>query len=137
VAPPRKHIFALGIMLGACHGDILAADPAVDWASAQRVTVQLVDDRFVPDKLLFRRGVAYRLHMENDGADIHDFTAPEFFNAIAIRNPDVLEPTRKDEVSLQPKEQKVLYFVAQKPGVYGLKCVNHDWDNMLGTITIE
>jgi uncharacterized cupredoxin-like copper-binding protein len=133
----RKHIFALGLMLGTCLGDILAADPAVDWASAQLVTVQLVDDHFVPDKLVFRRGVPYRLHMENGGADIHDFTAPEFFNAIAIHNPEVLERTRKDEVSLQPKEQKDLYFVAQKLGVYRLVCVNHDWDNMVGEITIE
>jgi uncharacterized cupredoxin-like copper-binding protein len=142
-------IFALGIWLGACHGDILAAGPAVpageaaagtpniDWASARLVTVEMVDDRFVPDKLVFRRGVPYRLHMENSGADIHDFTAPEFFNAIAIRNPDVLERTRQDEVSLQPKEQKDLYFVAQKPGHYRLICANHDWDNMVGDITIE
>jgi uncharacterized cupredoxin-like copper-binding protein len=140
VTIPHKHIFALGILLGICHGGILAADPAapnIDWAGARLVTVELVDDRFVPDKLVFQRGVAYRLHMENGGADIHDFTAPEFFNAIAIRNPEVLERTRKDEVSLQPKEQKDLYFVAQKPGVYKLTCVNHDWDNMTGDITVE
>jgi uncharacterized cupredoxin-like copper-binding protein len=135
VSTPHKRILALGILLGLCHGGILAAD--VDWTSAQLVTVQLVDDRFVPDKLVFRRGVAYRLHLENTGADIHDFTAPEFFSAIAIRNPEVLERTRKDEVSLQPKEQKDLYFVAQKPGTYKLVCVNHDWDNMVGNITIE
>jgi uncharacterized cupredoxin-like copper-binding protein len=135
VSTPHKHILTLGILLGACHGGLLAAD--VDWASAQPVTVQLIDDRFVPDKLVFRRGVPYRLHMENNGTDIHDFTAPEFFNAISIRNPEVLERTRKDEVSLQPKEQKDLYFVAQKPGRYKLVCVNHDWDNMVGSITIE
>ena len=144
-------IVALGMGLGACHGVVLAAGPAVpaskaaavadtptiDWASALLVTVQMVDDRFVPDKLVFRRGVPYRLHMENSDADIHDFTAPEFFNAIAIRNPEVLERTRQDEVSLQPKEQKDLYFVARKPGLYRLTCVNHDWDNMVGDITIE
>lgn len=131
----HKRIPALGILLGAWHCGILAAD--VDWANAQLVTVQMVDDRFVPDRLVFRRGVPYRLHLENDGADIHDFTAPEFLNAIAIRNPEVLERTRKDEVSLQSKEQKDLFFVATKPGHYRLVCVNHDWDNMVGDITIE
>ena len=124
-------------MLGAYLGVILAADPAIDWASARVVTVKMVDDRFVPDKLVFQRGIPYRLRMENDGADIHDFTAPEFFNAITIRNPEVLERTRRDEVSLQPKEQKDLFFVAQQPGQYKLICVNHDWDNMVGVITIE
>jgi uncharacterized cupredoxin-like copper-binding protein len=130
---------ALGIALGAWHGVIPAAadEGSTDWASAVLVTVQMIDDRFVPDKLVFRRGVPYRLHMENSGDDIHDFTAPEFFSAIAIRNPDVLERTRKDEVSLQPKEQKDLYFVAQKAGHYRLICVNHDWDNMVGDIIIE
>jgi uncharacterized cupredoxin-like copper-binding protein len=140
-----------GIWLSGCHGDILAADPEapaskaaaasgtsnIDWAGAVLVTVQLVDDRFVPEKLVFRRGVPYRLHLENSGADTHDFTAREFFNAIDIRNPDVLERTRRDEISLQPKEQKDLYFVAQKPGLYRLICANHDWDNMVGDITIE
>jgi uncharacterized cupredoxin-like copper-binding protein len=124
-------------MLGTCRGVALAADPAVDWASARVVTVQLVDDRFVPDRLVFQRGIPYRLRMENNGADIHDFTAPEFFKAITVRNPDIMEPTRRDEVSLQPKEQKDLFFVAQKPGQYKLMCVNHDWDNMVGVITIE
>ena len=97
----------------------------------------MVDDRFVPDKLVFQRGIAYRLRMENAGDDIHDFTAPDFFNAITIRNPDVLERTRRDQVSLQTKEGKDLFFVAQKPGRYKLICVNHDWDNMVGVITIE
>lgn len=62
----------LGIVLGAWHGAIpAAADEAnTDWAGAVLVTVQLIDDRFVPDKLVFRRGVAYRLHMENSGDDI-------------------------------------------------------------------
>lgn len=142
-------IAALGIWLGVCNSDIRADGPAapaskaaaaalnVDWASARLVTVQMVDDRFVPDKLVFQRDVPYRLHMENKGTDIHEFTAPEFFHAIAIRNPDVLEQTRQDEVFLQPKERKDLYFVAKKPGLYKLICANHEWDNMVGDITIE
>jgi len=133
----RAAITALGIVLGAYLGIVLAAEPAVDWASARVVTVKMVDDKFVPDKMVFQHGIPYRLHMENAGDDIHDFTAPEFFSAITIRNPEVLERTRKDEVSLQPREQKDLFFVAQKPGRYKLLCVNHDWDNMVGTIAIE
>ena len=136
-----RRVFALGILLAASPGGAMAADPAsgtgVDWANAQTVTLQMVDDRFVPDKFVFRRGVPYRLHMENAGADIHEFTAPEFLKAITIRNPEVLERTRQDEVALQPNEQKDLYFVPQKPGSYKLTCANHDWDNMVGSITIE
>ena len=90
-----------------------------------------------PGTLGLRRPSSCRPHAARPGSPIHHFTAPEFFKAIAIRNPEVLERTRKDEVSLQPKEQKDLDFVAQTPGVYKLVCVNHDWDNMVGDITIE
>jgi len=144
-----KRIVALGAVLVACQGGVAAADPsmpggetavnwpAVDWAHARVVTVQMIDDRFVPDKIAFQRGSAYRLHLVNAGADVHEFTAPEFLKAIAIRNPNVLERTRLDEIALQPKEQKDLYFVARTPGHYRLTCANHDWDNMVGEITIE
>ena len=130
---------ALGIALGSWQGGGAAAGPSgeVDWAHVRVVTVQMVDDRFVPDKLVFQSGAAYRLHLVNAGSDLHEFTAPEFLKAIAIRNPDVLEPTRSDEIVLQPKEQKDLYFVARGPGRYKLVCANHDWDNMVGEITIE
>jgi uncharacterized cupredoxin-like copper-binding protein len=115
-------------------GSANAAD--VDWASAQLVTVQLIDDRFVPDKLAFRRGVPYRLRLENGGKEMHEFTAPEFFKAIAVRNPEVLEQAG-NEVLLHSKEHKELYFVADKPGRYSLSCSDHDWDGMIGEITVE
>ena len=145
----EKWIVALGVALGACQGSVMAAEPSmpgtksaadspdIDWANVRVVTVQMVDDRFVPDKFVFRHGAAYRLHLENAGTDVHEFTAPEFLRAIAIRNPEVLERTRSDEILLQPKEQKDLYFVARSPGHYRLTCANHDWDNMVGEITIE
>jgi len=130
---------AVAIALALCQGTGVAADPLpeVDWAKARVVNVQMIDDRFVPDRFVFQRGTAYRLHMENAGADLHEFTAPEFLKAIAIRNPEVLERTRPDEIALQPQEQKDLYFVARTPGRYKLTCANHEWDNMVGEITIE
>jgi len=110
---------------------------SIDWANARVVNVKMIDDRFVPDKLVFQSGTAYRLHLENSGADLHEFTAPEFLRAIAIRNPEVLERTRSDEIALQPKEQKDLYFVARNPDQYRLTCANHEWDDMVGEITIQ
>ena len=134
----RKWFFGLGVALGVGYGAVVAADPPdIDWANARLVNIQMIDDRFVPDKLVFQRGIAYHLHLENSGADLHEFTAPEFLKAIEIRNPDVLERTRPDEIALQPKEQKDLYFVARTPGRYRLTCANHDWDNMVGEITIQ
>ena len=111
-----------------------AAD--VDWTRAELVTVQLIDARFVPDKLTFRSGVPYRLRLENRGRDMHEFTAPEFIKTIEIRNPEVLEQAG-NEVLVEPKAHKELYFIARKPGRYPLICADHDWDGMVGEITVE
>ena len=132
---PGAGAILAAMALGAFPAGASAAE--VDWGSAQLVTVEMVDDHFVPDKLVFKRGVPYRLRLVNGGADIHEFEAAEFFKAIVLRNPEVLERTRQDEVALQPKEQKDVYFVAPRPGRYKLTCPNHDWDNMVGDITVE
>ena len=108
----------------------------VDWTKAQVVRVEMARSRFFPDKLTFRRGVAYRLHLENTGGDMHEFTAPEFFKAVSIRNPEALD-AQQHEVLLQPKESRDLYFVPLKSGRYELTCADHDWDGMVGDITIE
>ena len=61
----------------------------------------MVDDRFEPDHLSFRHGVPYRLHMENHGKDLHEFTAPEFLADAIVRDPRVLANGGK-EVVVQP-----------------------------------
>jgi uncharacterized cupredoxin-like copper-binding protein len=103
---------------------------------AELVTVQLIDDRFVPDKLAFRSGVLYRLRLENHGKEMHEFTAPEFFKTIEVKNPEVLEPGLP-EVLLHPSESKDLYFVARQSGRYPLTCADHDWDGMVGEIVVQ
>ena len=108
----------------------LAADPG------QEVTVQLLDDKFVPDQLVFRAGVRYRLRLENRGREMHEFTAPEFIKTLDVKNPEVLEQAG-NEVLVQPGTSKDLVFVAKKPGRYPLTCADHDWDGMVGEITVE
>jgi uncharacterized cupredoxin-like copper-binding protein len=110
--------------------------PPAERADAELVTVQLVDDRFLPDRLTFRRGVLYRLRLENNGKEMHEFTAPEFFAAIEVKNPDVLEPGLP-EILLHPKTRKELYFIARRPGQYPLRCADHDWDGMVGEIDVQ
>lgn len=105
-------------------------------APAQTVTVRLVDDRFIPDHLRFRRGETYRLVLENHGHELHEFSAPQFMKAIAIADPQVLA-AGGNEVVLQPGETKELSFTARDPGHYGLTCADHDWDGMTGDITVE
>ncbi len=118
----------LGILLGA---------PATR-SQPQTVTLDLVmiDYRFIPDHLTFEHDVHYRLHMENHGKETHEVTAPTFFASADIDNPEVLN-REHSEVVMQPGEVKDLYLTAHRPGTYDLRCSDHDWDGMVGGITVE
>jgi len=112
-----------------------AGSRAADWSKVQTVTVVTVEYAFKPNTLTFHKGVAYRLHLDNQGREQHEFTAPDFFKAIHIRNPKIVNADLT-EIVVEPGEQKDLYFVAQRPGSYKLICSDHDWAGMTGDITI-
>jgi uncharacterized cupredoxin-like copper-binding protein len=130
----RKVLATSGFALLA--GLLLAA--AASGAEPQLVTlaVELIDDQFVPNHLVFRHGVHYRLHLENHGTDQHEFTAPVFFASAGIDNPAALN-REQTEVVLQPGESRDVFLTPQRPGTYPLICADHDWDGMTGDITVE
>jgi uncharacterized cupredoxin-like copper-binding protein len=109
---------------------------AADRSAPQDVTVMLSEYRFSPDHLVFRRGVPYRLILENRGKELHEFTAPAFFHAVALAAPEILVPGG-GEVVLGPGERKALEFVAADAGHYSLSCADHDWAGMTGDIVVE
>jgi uncharacterized cupredoxin-like copper-binding protein len=118
-----------------------AAAPAgraarVDWAKARLVTVVTVEYRFLPNHLVFRRDLAYRLRVQNRGHELHELTAPEFFRTVELRNPEALNQERT-ELVLQPGEQKDIYFVPKRPGRYDMRCADHDWAGMTGDIIVK
>lgn len=118
-----------------CVGAVAAA-PAIDWSKAQTVRVEMVDYRFVPDHLTFQHGMVYRLHFENHGKELHEFTAPEFFAEAIVRDPGKLANGGK-EVVVQPGETADVDFVPQRAGHYDLTCADHDWDGMVGSIEVQ
>jgi uncharacterized cupredoxin-like copper-binding protein len=99
------------------------------------VDVTMVDYRFVPDHLSFQHGVHYRLHLVNKGKQTHEFTAPEFFASAKIDNPDMLN-REHTEIVMQPGDTKDLLLTPGAPGSYDLRCSDHDWDGMVGGITV-
>jgi plastocyanin len=107
-----------------------------DWSKAQIVTVITVEYAFEPNHLVFRPDVAYRLYLENHGHELHELTAPDFFKAVELRNPEALTPERT-EIVLQPREQKDIFFVARSPGTYKVWCADHDWAGMTGDILVK
>ena len=125
---------AAAILVGAfaAPGSGLAAEPK----GAKQVTVVATESKFTPNKLAFRRGIPYRLHVENRGKEMHEFNAADLFKSSKISNPAVLNPD-KTELVLKPGEAKDLYFIPKKAGHYRLFCPDHDWAGMTGEITVE
>ena len=109
---------------------------AVDWSHAQPMNVLMVENSFIPDRLMFRHGIPYQLHLENRGKELHEFTAPAFLAAAVVRNPALLSNGGR-EVVLQPGTSIDVDLVPLKPGTYDLTCADHDWDGMTGAITVE
>jgi len=115
---------------------VLGAAKLADWSNPQVVRIVTVDYRFEPSELTFRVGTAYRLHVENHGNNMHELTAPAFFEAVELKNPEVLNPERT-ELALQPGEQKDVSFIAKRAGRYPFICADHDWAGMTGVMVIE
>jgi uncharacterized cupredoxin-like copper-binding protein len=108
----------------------LAAD------KAKLVTVVTTESKFTPNKLTFRRGIPYRLHVENRGKQLHEFNAADFFKTAKISNPAVLNAD-KTEIVVKPGEAKDLLFVPKAAGRYRFICADHDWAGMVGKITVK
>jgi uncharacterized cupredoxin-like copper-binding protein len=115
---------------------LVAQQPAIDWSRAIEMTVLLVEYRFAGAPLVFKSGTAYRLRLENSGAEFHDFTSPEFFKAVTLRHADVLAP-HVDRVIVAPGEHKTIEIYVREPGRYALICADHDWAGMKGEIVVE
>ena len=112
------------------------AAASIDWSNARRVEVRMVEYEIVPGEFRFRRGLPYRLHLVNAGKEGHDFTAPDFFAAVEIRNAGALNESGSS-VFLQPGQETDIYFIARSPGLFTPRCADHDWAGMTATIVID
>jgi plastocyanin len=110
---------------------------AIDWAHARALTIEMVDYRFVPDRLVLQHGVAYRLRFINRSRlEWHEFTAPKFLKLVVVGNPTALN-AKGSELSVPPGRVRKLYLVPRAPGEYRFWCSDHDWAGMEGTITVK
>ncbi|HEX5321934.1 MAG TPA: cupredoxin domain-containing protein [Stellaceae bacterium] len=125
---------AIGLAVGLAAAPVLAAD--IDWSKAKQVDDIATEYAFTPAHLQFRAGTPYRLRLVNRGKETHEFTAPEFFATLDVRDPSVLNADRT-ELVVQPGTEKDLSFVARKAGTYKLRCSDHDWAGMTGDIVVK
>jgi uncharacterized cupredoxin-like copper-binding protein len=98
--------------------------------------VIMVDNSFQPDHITFHAGQPYELRLENHGKDLHEFTAPAFLKAATIRDRKLLANGGTDIV-VQPGKSVRVLLIAPPKGHYDLTCADHDWDGMVGNITVD
>jgi len=134
---PGSHLLpAFSVLTGFLTAFVPPLAHATDWRTAKQVTVVATESKFTPNKLTFRRGIPYRLHVENRGKEMHEFNAADLFKAAKINNPAVLNAD-KTEIVLHPGEAKDLYLIPKRAGHFKLVCPDHDWAGMTGEITVE
>ena len=117
---------------------ILGLSP-VGWAGSskvERVILVATEYGFAPSRLTCRVGFAYRLHFENRGKELHEFTAPAFLRAVEIVNREALSPEGTGVV-IQPGEERDLDFVPRQAGRFPFICADYDWAGMTGEIVVE
>jgi uncharacterized cupredoxin-like copper-binding protein len=113
-----------------------AAPAAIDWGMAKTVTVKLTDFDFTPGDLTFAAGQPVKLVLVNDGSGLHDFSAPAFFAAAALRQGSAAPAGGK--VGVAKGQSAEIDLVPGGPGKYPLTCTEflHDMLGMTGTIAV-
>jgi plastocyanin len=109
---------------------------SIDWSKSELVTVTMADYDFSPQRLVFRIGVPTRLRLVNNGSQIHDFTTPDFFKTIDLRDPGVMGSSGIG-ISVNPHDHKDVEFIARLSGQFGLICADHDWAGMRADIFVK
>ncbi|HUC64020.1 MAG TPA: cupredoxin domain-containing protein [Stellaceae bacterium] len=114
----------------------LAARSRADSTAPATIELGMTEYRFIPDHLTLQQGVRYRLVLDNRGAEVHEFTAPQLIAASTVENPDILDASGK-AVVVKPGERRELRFIAPAAGLYPFICADHDWAGMTGEITVR
>lgn len=137
-------IFLAGCTAG--QGPIASVTPAattapVDWSKAEKVDMTLKSFAFVPDRLTFREGQPYELHLQNSSDSGHNLDAPDFFRSAVLKPGKVADRIRAAGglLELKPGDAADIYFVPTKTGTYPIKCSHflHASFGMVGQFKVE
>lgn len=153
---PVALLLLAGLLSGCATGDDRYANPvaghmkaavavvqATDWTRAEKRTILLNKFERTPETPEFKAGQPYVVRFVNEGFLVHNFTAGEFFQAIAVQrlfmaDSEASMPTL-ESLSVEPGEEKTLYFVPMRPGSFAVQCDEslHGIFGSPGTLTIR
>jgi hypothetical protein len=96
---------------------------AVDWSLAFTRTLRVRQNEFTPLVLTLRTGQPYILRLENGDDAGRAFSAPDFFEAVAVKSLTPAEPgfepgAALSAIDLPPGQTRELAFVPVRDGYY-------------------
>jgi plastocyanin len=108
-----------------------------NWGQAQRITVVLSSFKFAPATIRLRAGQPVILRLQNGGGAGHDFSAPAFFRAAAIRQQDAGK-LAGGSVDVGGRESVDIALIPVA-GTYPLRCTHalHSTFGMKGSIVVQ
>jgi plastocyanin len=108
-----------------------------DWTGAPQVQVTLSSFAFDPSTIHLHAGQPVLLHLVNEAGGGHNFSAPEFFAAAAIR-PQDQGLVYKGAIELGKHQAKDIGLVP-RAGTYKLRCTHtfHTAFGMKGEIVVD
>jgi uncharacterized cupredoxin-like copper-binding protein len=109
-----------------------------DAGAAQRITVDLSNFKFSPDRIILHHDQPYVLHLVNRAGGGHDFTARTFFESANVA-PQDRSMVAHGEVEVPGGSEVDIHLAAPAPGQYELHCGHflHSSFGMKGTIQVE
>ena len=123
--------------------EISATVAAVDWSTVEERTLDLDEFGFSPSDPTFKMNQPYELTLSNKGWVAHNFVAPAFFGAIAVKGLVFADGEASmpllESIALDAGETNVLIFVPLEQGSFPLICdrLLHETFGMEGSIRIE
>ena len=122
------------------HPAVLAAD----WAKVNEIVVELHDNTYEPHQLTLKVGQPYIITLRNVGKVSHDMVGGTLFqkDVIALRmvssKSGRVTADTISSVYIRPKQEKEIWFVPIKAGVYSFVCTipGHREDGMEGDVKI-
>ena len=128
--------FCLLVLLGACLDAGLGACLGAATPEPVKLDVVMVDYKFIPDHLISSMTCIIACTWKTTARKPTNSPHRRFLRTAKIDNPDILNHERS-EIVVQPGETKDLFLTPGKPGTYDLRCADHDWDGMVGGITVQ
>lgn len=130
--------FLKAAIFGAMLGALPLAGTALAQDAATPVTITLTSYAFTPNTVTLKANTLYRLHLVNNAAKGHNFSAPEFFAASTVAPTDKAKVT-DGAVELDDGQTVDVTVTPNRPGTYNLNCTHfmHTMLGMTGKIVVQ